>query len=61
MVLRYINKIYYNYLKCGKNTLYITGRKKKNMNNNMDSVIINIRNSKPLSGPIAINILLING
>ncbi|SMD30793.1 DDE-type integrase/transposase/recombinase [Picrophilus oshimae] len=57
--VRHINKIYYNYLKYGKTTLYKTGRKPKIIDKNTENLIINIRNNHPLSGPVAIEKYLI--
>ena len=48
--VRYINKIYYNYLKYGKDTLYKTGRKTKIIDKYIENLIIKIRNDYPLSG-----------
>ncbi len=56
---RYINKIYYNYNTLGKDTLYRTGRKEKDIIEYED-IIINIRNNNPLSGPLSIEKYLLN-
>ena len=57
--VRYINKIYYNYINYNKPELYKTGRKTKTIDENTEKSIINIRNNYPLSGPIAIENYLI--
>ena len=51
---RYINKIYYNYINYGKTELYKTGRKEKIIDQEIEELIIGIRNNYPLSGPMAI-------
>ena len=51
---RYINKIYYNYINYGKTELYKTGRKKKIIDQEIEELIIGIRNDYLLSGHMAI-------
>ena len=59
---RYINKIYYNYINYGKTELYKTGRKEKVIDQDIEELIIGIRNDYPLSGPMAIeNYLMESG
>ncbi len=52
--IRYINKIYYNYINYNKTELYKTGRKSKIIDEDTEELIISIRDNYPLSGPMAI-------
>ena len=60
VTVRYINKIYFNYLEYGKDELYKTGRKTKSIESNTERLVINIRNNYPLSGPLPIEKYLKN-
>ena len=39
VTVRYINKIYFNYLEYGKDELYRTGRKKKDIDTNTEELV----------------------
>jgi hypothetical protein len=52
--IRYINKIYYNYINYNKTELYKTGRKSKIIDEDAEELIISIGDNYPLSGPMAI-------
>ncbi len=59
---RYINKIYYNYINYSKTELYSPGRKTKVIDEYTEGLIIGIRDTHPLSGPMAIeNYLMESG
>ena len=60
VTVRYINKIYYNYLEYGKDGLYRTGRKPKSIDSNTEELVINIRDNYPLAGPLPIEKYLKN-